>query len=178
MQYLKKLCALLAPRDVVVDLGCGSGFPVTQALATTCPTIGVDVSEVQLRSARRHAPGAALMQADMAALHFRPASLGAVAAFYSISHVPRVNHATLLARVVDWLRPRGLLVCTMGAGDNPDSVVEDWLGAPMFFSHFDAATNVGLLEAVGFDVQDAAVVEEDEEGSAVQFLWVIATKPA
>jgi hypothetical protein len=51
-----------------------------------------------------------------------------------------------------WLRPGGLLMATMGASDSPDIVEPDWLGVPMFFSHFDADTNREMVRRAGLDV--------------------------
>ena len=65
----------------------------------------------------------------------------------------------------------------MGANDNPDGFAEDWLGAPMYWSHFDAATNRRLVEAAGLEILDASIIDEDEDGVPVPFLWVVARRP-
>lgn len=178
MRYVTKLLARLHPGNRVLDLGCGPGYPATQALATSCRVVAVDLSAAQLALARRHAPTATLLQADMSQLDLAPESFDAVAALYSLTHVPRARHALVLGRVARWLRPGGYLLVTMGAGDAADSLEEGWLGAPMFFSHFDASTNVDLVKGAGFIVEEAAVVREMEhDGREVQFLWVIGRKP-
>ena len=74
-------------------------------------------------------------------------------------------------------QPSGLLMATMGASDSPDAVERDWLGAPMFFSHFDADTNRNLVRRAGLDILDAEVIAEDEDGEQVAFLWVVARRP-
>jgi hypothetical protein len=76
-----------------------------------------------------------------------------------------------------WLRPGGLLMATMGASDSPNTVEPDWLGVPMFFSHFDADTNREMVRRAGLDIVDAEVVPEDENGELVEFLWVVARRP-
>lgn len=50
------------------------------------------------------------------------------------------------------LRPGGLAILTMGASDNPDGIEDDWLGAPMFFSHFDGETNTEVRRASAFSL--------------------------
>jgi SAM-dependent methyltransferase len=177
MQHLQRLLDLLPSDAEVLDLGCGAGVPVTQALAEHCRVTGVDISTEQIELARRHVPDATFIQSDMAALGFPPASFDAVVAFYSLTHVPRAEQAALLGRIAVWLRPGGLLMATMGAGDAPDTVEPDWLGVPMFFSHFDADTNREMVRRAGLDIADAEVLSEDEDGELVEFLWVVARRP-
>jgi SAM-dependent methyltransferase len=137
----------------------------------------VDLSGAQLALARRNAPAAALLQADMTRLHLLPASLDAVGAFYSLTHVPREQLGIVLGRVAEWLRPGGIFVATMGAGDSPAYVNEDWMGVPMFFSHFDSHTNLRLVIDAGFRIEEEAVVPEVEhDGREAAFLWVVARK--
>jgi SAM-dependent methyltransferase len=113
----------------------------------------------------------------MAALDFPPDGFDAVAAFYSIIHVPREQHAGLLHDIATWLRPGGLLVATMGAGSTEAAVEPDWLGVPMYFSHFDGATNQRLVEEAGLQIISAQEETADEDGAPVTFLWVVARKP-
>jgi SAM-dependent methyltransferase len=177
MRYLKRLLDLLPASAEVLELGCGAGVPVTQALAERHRVTGVDIAAKQIELAQRYVPGATFIHADMTTLEFPPGSFDAVVAFYSLTHVPRAEQAALLSRIADWLRPSGLLMATMGASDSPDAVEPDWLGAPMFFSHFDADTNRDLVRRAGLDILDAEVVAEDEDGEQVAFLWVVARRP-
>jgi len=160
----------------VLDLGCGAGVPTAKRLAARFEVTGVDVSRRQIELARRNVPGATFIHADMAALRFPPGSFDAIVAFYSIIHLPREEHAGLLGRLADWLRPGGLFVASMGAGASEGSVEEDWLGAPMYFSHHDAATNKRLVKDAGLRPIQAREETEDEDGKPVTFLWVVARK--
>jgi SAM-dependent methyltransferase len=176
MHYLNRLLGLLPRGAEVLELGCGAGIPVTLALAERCRVTGVDISAAQIALAREHVPAATFIQADITALDFPPDSFDGVVGFYTLTHVPREEHAALLERIAEWLRPSGLFFATMGASDDPGSVEPDWLGAPMFWSHFDAETNRGLVRQAGLTLLDAEVVAEDEDGQQVQFLWVVARK--
>jgi SAM-dependent methyltransferase len=137
----------------------------------------LDISPNQVALARQNAPLASLLRGDMVRLPFREDAFDAVAAFYSMTHVPRVEHASLLAGIARVLRPGGCAVLTMGSADNPDGIDEDWLGAPMFFSHFDGDRNVALVREAGFEIVSAEDERELEYGIPVSFRWVVARLP-
>jgi ubiquinone/menaquinone biosynthesis C-methylase UbiE len=161
----------------VLDLGCGAGIPSTRLLAERFEVIGVDISEAQLDLARKNVPEATFVRGDFSELAFPDGSFDGITAFYSISHVPRDEHACLFARVTGWLKPGGLLLATLGADESPDWTGE-WLGVPMFFSSYDANENRRLLRGAGLSLAlDEVVAMHEPEGEAT-FLWVLAQKPA
>jgi SAM-dependent methyltransferase len=176
-RYIAVLLNALPPGATVLELGCGVGVPTTQDLAQRFAVTGVDLSAQHIALARRNVPAATFVQADAAALDCPPAGFDAVAAFYSILHVPREEHAALLRNIATWLRPGGLLVATMGAGSTEAAVEPDWLGVPLYFSHFDGTTNRRLVEDAGLRIISAREETTDEDGVPVTFLWVVARKP-
>ncbi len=166
---LERLAARLAPSAAVLDLGCGAGVPATQWLAQRFAVTGVDVSARQLELARIHAPGATLVQASMTEVELAPATFDAVVALHSIIHVPRAAQPALLGRIHRWLKPGGLFLATWAvhAWEGTEDNWEGW-GAPMWWSHYDAETNLHMLRAAGFDL-DAA---ETHTGGDETWLWV------
>lgn len=173
-KYLDVLRGSLPAGARVLELGCGAGVPMTRALAERFDVVGLDISSHQLALARANAPAASLLRGDMVRLPFAGACFDAVAAFYSMTHVPRAEHAALLADVRRVLRTGALLVMTTGAGDVSDFYDEDWLGAPMFFSHFDGATNTRLVEEAGFTIISGEDEPEMERDQPVCFHWIVA----
>ena len=117
--------------------------------------------------ARSKVPEAGFVRADIAHVPFADGVFDAVVAFYSIIHVPRDEHVGLMANVYHVLRPGGILVATMGASDCPDTVEKDWLGVPMFFSHYAGSANVALVQQVGFDIVSAEDEAQLEHGDPV-----------
>lgn len=160
----------------VLDLGCGAGVPVAKTLAERFRVTGVDVSARQLELARSFVPAATLVQGDMCAVDFPDATFDGVIAVHSITHVPRDRHAALFARIYVWLRVGGLFVACLGADDSPGGVDDDWLGAPMYFSHYDADENRRLLLGAGFALERDEVVSQVEHSQECRFLWVAARK--
>jgi ubiquinone/menaquinone biosynthesis C-methylase UbiE len=174
-KYLDLIVEYLPKGSRVLELGCGAGVPMTCHLARYFTVVGVDISREQLAIARTNVPAADFVLADMTKLSFPEETFDAVAAFYCITHVPRDEHRGLLDNIHRILKPGGLFVATMGAGDLPDSI-EDWLGAPMFFSHFDGETNKELVEKAGFKIISAEDEWECEYGRPVCFRWFVARK--
>jgi SAM-dependent methyltransferase len=172
--WLDELIARLSAGASVLDLGCGAGLPVARDLwRRGFAFTGIDGSNRQIELARRNVPGAAFIRADMTSAEFASASFDAVTAFYSITHVPRNRHLDLFLRIADWLRPNGLLLASLGAEAAADWTGE-WLGAPMYFSQHDAATNLRFVREAGLTIERADIVAQDNEDA--KFLWVLARK--
>ena len=86
-------------------------------------------------------------------MEFEPACFDAVVALHSIIHVPREQQASLLGRILTWLRPGGGFLATW-AIDEWEGQEADWegWGAPMWWSHFGADDNLAMLIAAGFTI--------------------------
>lgn len=176
LAYLDRLDESLTANSDVLELGCGAGEPVAHRLSRRHRVVGVDLSPEQIARARAAVPDAEFIVGDMTEVAFLPASFDAVASFYAITHVPRTKHAGLVARIASWLRPGGVMLVTMGAADCPGMVEDDWLGVPMYFSHFDAPTNRAIVERAGLDIESDEIVTDDEDGTPVAFQWLIARR--
>ncbi len=167
----------LKPASQVLDAGCGSGVPVTQVLHKAGHrVIGLDLTAGQLRLARQMAVDLEPVQADFAGLPFRDESFDAVVSFYAVIHVPREEHLAVLNEFGRVLRHGGQLLVCMGWTDLPAEYdPESWLGAPMFWSHYDAETDLELLNAVGVEVTRSDEVPDPNGHGSHQF--ILAVKP-
>ncbi|HKG57147.1 MAG TPA: class I SAM-dependent methyltransferase [Candidatus Limnocylindrales bacterium] len=177
LRALRAALDRIPPGGDILELGCGAGLPMTAALAEKGRVTGVDISGAQIQLARANVPTATFVQGDMTTLELAPSTFDAVVAFYSITHVPRDEHAALLGRITSWLRPAGVFVASMGVEDDPGGVERDWLGVDMYFSHFSAKRNRRLVEAAGMEIESADVLAEPGDRHDARFLWVVARKP-
>ena len=175
--YTALLMDRLPPGARVLDLGCGAGGWTTGQLIKRFAVTGVDISARSIVLARDRFPQAQFIQADMTKLDFPSDSFDAIAAFFSIIHVPRGEHAQLLCNIASWLRPGGLFVASMGTQPVEVGYEEDWLGVPMYWSSFDSEKNRQLVEGAGLCIVDAQEETVEEHGQPVTFLWVVAQKP-
>ena len=170
--YLDELDRRLGDNAKILELGCGAGVPSTRELAERHDVLGVDLSQQQLDLARVNVPTARFEKADMTALDFPDGEFDAIAAFYSILHVPRAEQPALIAKIARWLRPGGLFLASLGVG-TPD-VTENWLGVEMFFGSNTPARNRELLaEHLEIVVDDLVTMHEPDPAT---FHWVLARK--
>lgn len=167
--WLTALRERVPPGGAVLDLGCGCGVPVARELAGHGLAVtGVDLSEVQVRRARRLVPEARFLRADVTRARFPAAAFDAVVCLYTLIHLPLDEQPPLLARIAGWLRPGGWLLAT--TGHRAWTGAEDgWLGGgvPMWWSHADAATYRAWIGQAGLEVADEAFISEGDGGHAL-----------
>jgi SAM-dependent methyltransferase len=162
---------------IAIDLGCGPGRPVTAKLSARGLAIGVDISFEQLRLARREAPNARLIRADITSVAFQSRSVDVVAAFHVLNHVPPRFVSMLLRSIAGWLRDGGTLVASFPAGELSESIEPDWLGEPMFFAGIDVGESIQLLDGAGFDLLRSEIVTASgPDGELERFLWIVADR--
>jgi ubiquinone/menaquinone biosynthesis C-methylase UbiE len=175
LRWVEKLLRRLEPGSFVLDLGCGSGDPADIEISKRHEITGVDISQAQIRLARDNVPSGNFVHADAASVRFPAASFHAVVSFYTLEHLPRVEHAPLLRRVQRWLREGGYLLLSMEAAEE-EGIVSKWLDVPMFFSCFDPETMRHLIEEAGFEIVETAIETQVEQGNEIPYLWVLARK--
>jgi len=175
--FLDELIARLPRPSRVLDAGCGAGVPVTRRLLDRgLTTTGLDLSLAQLKLAQDLVAAASPVQGDLAQLPFPDASFAGVVSYYAIIHVPRADHPPVFAEMRRVLRPGGLALLCVGAADLPeDSDSESWLGAPMYWSHYDAATNRDLIRAAGLEIVEDRTIADPMGHNG--HLFVLARKP-
>lgn len=173
VDWLDRLSEYLPSSGCVVDLGCGSGVPITRYFADRGYKVtGYDISPEMLDIARVEVPKASFEQISIEEIELMPASIDLVLSFFAIIHIDRSYHEALFTNIIEWLRPGGVAFLTLGATDQPESREANWHGQPMVWSFFDAESNLKLLSDVGFDV----VWHEIEEFPTEKHLFVIARK--
>ena len=176
IELLHELIQRLPKGAKVLDAGCGAGVPVTRILNQSFKVVGVDFSEEQVRLAREQVPQAQFICQDMTELDFPDDSFDAICSYYAIIHIPREEHRGLLPSFYRMLKMSGLVLLCMGAGDLPEDIEEDCFGARMYWSHFDAETNLKMLEDCGFDVIWSRTITEQLAFGGGRHLFVLAQK--
>jgi len=111
----------------------------------------------------------------MTQLAFPDGSFDAVCSYYAIIHVPREEHRHLLQNFYRMLTPSGLVLLTMGVGDIKVDIDDSFFATRMFWSHYDAETNIKMLRECGFSIIWSRMVADRLSPGAVH-LFVLAQR--
>lgn len=148
---LTPLLARLPEGSRILDLGCGAGAPIAKTLSARHRVVGVDLSSGQLALARKQAPDADFLLADMTTCAFAPASFDAIVSFYAIFHLPREHHEYLFRRMHGWLKTGGLLLASLAMTDE-GSYTEDFFGVEMYWSNYDMPRYRAMITTAGYEL--------------------------
>ena len=177
LKWLKKLLDRLPPGSSVLDLGCGSGHPADIEIARLHHVTGIDISAVQVDLARQNVPAGRFIHGDMASMDFPEQAFDAVVSFYTIEHIPREEHFSVLKKIYHWIKPGGWLLFSMEAEEYEEETGQ-WLGVPMFLSSFGPEVMKSLVVQTGFELIESAVEIQVENKIEIPYLWVLGLKQA
>ncbi|KAL0933361.1 methyltransferase [Colletotrichum truncatum] len=189
LEYLEKLIEKLlsakplsGQMSLVLELGCGSGVPVTDRLLTT-PDVFVtanDLSSTQIKLAKENlakhgTDRISFVEGDMMGLEFSEGSFDAILGMYSVIHLPREEQSEMIRRMAKWLKPGGLLLVNFSAENMPGLVMEKWLHEKgwMYWSGWGAEETTDKIKDAGLKVILNDVVQDEVDAA---FLWILAIK--
>lgn len=184
-RYTERVLKDLSSNPRILELGCGSGVPITRLLLDhDAEVVANDISSKQIEMAKARCPNARLIAGDMTALSFEPASFDGAVSFYAIFHLPRSEQQAMLAKIHMWLRPGSLFAFNLATMDE-EEIHGEFLGHGMFWSSFAVKDSKAMVEDVGFELVEAEELEagdgnldESDPDYGVKFLWIIARKAA
>ena len=152
VRLLDELTTRLPAGAKVLDAGCGGGIPISQMLSEKFGVTGVDFSESQIELAKKNVPDAIFICQDMTELGFPDNTFDGICSYYAIIHIPREEHQALLTNFYRMLKPGGVALLCLGAGNVVDDIDENFLGTRMYWSHYDSETYLKMLTECGFSI--------------------------
>jgi SAM-dependent methyltransferase len=159
-QLLDQFSTRVQGNGRVCDLGCGPGHLARYLRDRGVEIFGVDLSAELVERARRLNPGIEFRQGDMYALEAPDQSWAGIVAFYSIIHIPRIDHAKIFVEMRRVLRPAGLLLLAFHLGDEVMHFDELWGSkVALDFYLFRCEAVADSLRVAGFEVEQ--VTERD-----------------
>jgi SAM-dependent methyltransferase len=177
-RLLDEFAAALPARGVL-DVGCGPGHVAGYLSERGLDATGVDLSPAMVAIARRLNPEIPFHVADMRELPAADSSVGGIAAFYSVIHIPRKDVPAVLLEFRRVLILSGrLLVAVHGGSGN--ITTQDFMGkqAPFEATLFDKDELVDLITSAGFEVTTATIRAPYDFESQTPRLYVAATRGA
>lgn len=182
-RYANKVLENAPESPRVLELGCGSGLPITRLLLDRgAQVVANDISARQISMAKNRCPQATFIPGDMSALSFDPTSFDGVVSFYTIFHLPRTEQKGLLSNIYSWLRPGGVCVFNLSTVDE-EEIHGEFFGHGMFWSSYSVDESLAMVRDTGLEVVETEVpepeqLEEDDPDYGVKFLWIVAKKEA
>lgn len=159
-----RLLDLLLPLvdGVVCDLGCGPGHNTRYIKDQGLQVVGVDVSPGMIDQARARNQDIEFSVGDMHRLDVPDGAWGAIAALYSIIHIPRGEVVQVLRELARALSPGGLLLLSFYIGQ-VTCHSKQWRQLPvsMTYTHFQSIDMQALLTKAGFEVVASSDFPQD-----------------
>jgi SAM-dependent methyltransferase len=179
-ELLDRLAGIAGPVGPVCDMGCGPGQLARYLHDRGIEAMGLDLSQEMVNHARRLSPDIPFRQGTMLALPFEDASLGGIAAFYCIIHVPRTELPAVFGEMWRVIRPSGALLVAFHVGDEVRHV-DEWFDQPVSldFRFFRSKEVERLIEGAGFLIQES--MERDpypEVEAQTRRSYILAVKSA
>ena len=126
------LISRLPGAAAILDIGCGTGTPVTDSMvAAGFQVTGIDSSAEMLAVARTRVPGAVLRLVDLRDLNENLGEFDAAVACSSLMYLRKYELPAALARIRRVLRQSAVFVLTMVLGEG------DGLSSPIIFARAD-----------------------------------------
>ncbi len=147
--------AALPPGARVLDLGCGNGFPITEALVDArFRLVGLDSSQGMLQRFRVNLPETPVIRGDARACPFGESVFDGAVSWGMLFHWPLADQAAMLASLGRVLKPGAPFVFT--AAEMPDLGVDDkgitGTMNDVTFHYYAVADYRTLLDEHGFEL--------------------------
>ncbi len=164
----------------ICDMGCGPGQVARYLSDHGATASGLDLSPEMVRIATELNPGILFQQGSMLDLNMiANESLGGIAAFYSLIHIPLDQIPQALSEFRRVLKPNGVALITFHVGDEIRHF-DEFFGEPVSldFHFFERNAIRTRLEQAGFTVEEA--IQRDpypDVEVATQRAYLFARKP-
>jgi SAM-dependent methyltransferase len=154
-QYLKE-------GDLVLDVGCGSGAPITNYLYKKKFQItGMDISAKLLQLAKRHIPKGDFIKGDIIDFQTNLVFSGIVA-WDSLFHLQIHEHAPVFRKLYDLLKQGGYLLFTHGGSEG--EITGEMYGQSFLYSSLGPDKTREIVEKLGFDILRWEIDYSDPNG--------------
>lgn len=114
-KYLDLLLTYLQPNAHILDVGCGSGYPIAAYLIEQgFQVTGIDGSIELLNIANIKCPNLATLCGDIRTIKLDN-QFDAVLEWWCLFHIPKQDHEKMISRFGQWTKPGGYLEFTTGS---------------------------------------------------------------
>ena len=138
LQELEKFAFALPPEAAILDLGCGPGFDAKVFSEMGLVVTGIDASAKMIEIAKRYAPHAHFIVADILDLPFSNAAFDGVWANHSLLHISKSGLPAVLSQIYQLLKAGGIFYLSIKQGSG-EGIEEDarYGGIEKFWSYWE-----------------------------------------
>ncbi|MET3780188.1 SAM-dependent methyltransferase [Brevundimonas sp. 1080] len=149
--WLDRFVAGLPPAAKILDVGCGSGWPIGAALLERgFQLTGVDASPGLIAHAQTTLPKGVWSVADMRDA-FPPGPFDGVLAWHSLFHLSPDDQSRVLPKLAACVADGGRLMFTSGQAHG--ETIGQWRGEPLYHASLDPEAYRALLSDSGLRVE-------------------------
>ena len=196
-KIIQRFLSLLPSDTTVLDVGCGTGKPVSFMIAESGRRpYGIDLSPVMVELSKKQVPQGTFQNCDMLRFTSSPASFGGATAVLSLFGLSRGEITQMAQRFFQWIQPGGfLLIGVFGAEDcqsTPEQYDEDgecahgiestFMGHKSFMTLFTKLGWNHMLEGAGFEIvyteTDTFTTSPSARSDDDLYYYVIAKRPS
>ena len=130
----KRALTLVKNKGKALDVGCGcTGRFIDLLLSEGFSPEGVDISDEMVRLARKRHPDIKFHHQNICEW-ISGEKYDFITAWDSIWHVPLSQQEKVLAKLVSWLNPGGVLIFSFGGTDKAEDSIDDFMGPTVYYS--------------------------------------------
>ena len=153
----------LPAKAKILDLGCGSGKPVSVMFSQKNHIItGVDRSSKLLLKAKENLPESTFFQAEIEEYNILE-TYDAVVLWDVLFHVPRHKHKAILKKIYDALPLNGSLILSSGGSCEDVPAFTDFMfDVEFYYDSFTPLDFIQLCEQIGFVVHSTKILNQGD----------------
>jgi ubiquinone/menaquinone biosynthesis C-methylase UbiE len=156
-------CQALAPKGLVLDIGCAWGRDCKSFFEQGFSVIGVDLSVEMLKIAKQTAPGCSFVHADLRSLPLADNCVDGIWCCATLLHLKRSEVIKALLEFKRVLRVNAPCYIQVKKGKGEEIVGQSFSqGRPRFFTYFHEDELRELCLSAGFSIIDEHIYNEKD----------------
>jgi len=168
---LERFAKLLPDAGHILDSGCGVGKPVSQFMTQRgFQVTGVDISSKMIELAKENVPEGEFYQMNILEMDFQDNSFDGIICVYTLWHIPRSNHSSIIRNFHRMLKKNGILILNTGIHESEG--MSQFFGEPMLWSTNNPKKTLSDVINSGFEIIFEGVMKL---GGERQY-WIFARK--
>ena len=153
--------SVLKPDSHILDLGCGPGRDANYFISKGYEVTGVDISSKMVEIAKRAAPEATFVVSDIEGFSYSENTYDAVWASASLLHIPKSDFASVLTKIRQCLKPKGIFYLSMKKGQGEELKPDmRYGGQEKFWNYVEEEELVELVKTQGFQILEHTTYEQ------------------